>query len=165
LLWGLIALLAVAAIVIFLLLIRRPAKVYQAQLAETQKSHETKSEATHSTDTLPATTPLLEAASSKLVMPEGNEILLAGNARSFGRHDFEGFMPHDDISYISRQHVNIWYENGQYYTEDRSSTNGTKINSTNIKGTGRHALADGDVIELAGKLRIVFKENIDKEVQ
>lgn len=165
LLWGLIALLAVAAIVIFLLLIRRPAKVYQAQLAETQTSHETKSEATHSTDTLPATTPLLEAASAKLVMPEGNEILLAGNARSFGRHDFEGFMPHDDISYISRQHINIWYENGQYYTEDRSSTNGTKINSTNIKGTGRHALADGDVIELAGKLRIVFKENINKEVQ
>ena len=158
LLWGLIALLAVAAIVIALLLIRRPARVRRAQAADTQAGHTTQSEATHSTDTLPATTPVIEAASAKLAMPDGNEILLAGNARSFGRHDFEEFMPHEHVSYISRQHINIWYENGQYYIEDRSSTNGTRINGTDIKGTGRHALADGDVIELAGKLSITFKK-------
>ena len=68
------------------------------------------------------------------------------------------------VSYISRQHINIWSENGQYYIEDRSSTNGTRINGMDIKGTGRHALADGDVIELAGKLSINFqKQNINKE--
>jgi hypothetical protein len=166
LLWGLIALLAVAAIVIALLLIRRPARVRQAQAADTQPGHPIQSEETHSTDTLSVTTPVVEAAPAKLAMPDGNEILLAGNARSLGRRDFEGFMPHDHVSYISRQHINIWYENGQYYIEDRSSTNGTKINGTDIKETGGHALADGDVIELAGKLSITFKrQNIDKEVQ
>lgn len=167
LLWGLIALLAVAAVVIVVLLIRRPVKVRQAaQAPDTQAGHTTQPEAAFSTDTLPTTTPVLEAASAKLAMPDGNEILLAGNARSFGRHDFEGFVPHEHVSYISRQHINIWYENGQYYIEDRSSTNGTKINGTDIKGAGRHALADGDSIELAGKLSITFKkQNIEKEGQ
>ncbi len=158
LLWGLIALLAVAAIVIALLFIRRPVKVRRAQAGDTQSGQTTQSEATDYAGTLPATMPVMEATSAKLAMPDGNAILLAGNARSFGRHDFEGFMPQDNVSYISRQHINIWYENGQYYIEDRSSTNGTRINGTDIKGTGRHALTDGDLIELADKLSITFKK-------
>jgi hypothetical protein len=157
-LWGLIALLAVAAMVIVILLIRRPVKASRVQAADTQAGHTTQTEDTNSTDTLPVTTPVVEAAAAKLTLPGGNDILLAGNTRSFGRHDFVEFMPHDKVSYISRQHINIWYENGQYYIEDRSSTNGTKINGTDIKGAGRHALADGDVIELAGKLSITFKK-------
>jgi hypothetical protein len=164
LLWGLIFCLAVAAILILFLIFKRPRKVYQAQMAGTQTGHIAQSDETHSTDTLPATTPVMEAAPAKLIMPGGNEILLAGNARAFGRHDFEEFMPAEAVSYISRQHVNIWYENGQYFTEDRSSTNGTRVNGMDIKGTGRRALADGDIIELAGKLNITFKGNINKEV-
>jgi hypothetical protein len=158
LLWGLIFLLATAAIVIALLLIRRPARVNRVQEAETQAGHPIQAEETRSTDTLPVTTPVVEATPAKLAMPDGNEILLAGNARSLGRHDFEGFMTREHVPYISRQHINIWYEDGQYYIEDRSSTNGTRVNGTDIKGTGRHALADGDVIELAGKLSINFKK-------
>jgi hypothetical protein len=165
LIWGLVAFLAVAVIVMVALLIRRPVKVRRAQAADTQEGHATQPEATHSADTLPATTPVMEAASAKLAMPDGNEILLAGNARTFGRHDFEGFMPPDNVPYISRQHISIWYENGQYYIEDRSSTNGTKINGTDIRRAGRHALADGDLIELAGKLSITFNKYINKEVQ
>jgi hypothetical protein len=159
LLWGLIFLLAVAAIVIALLLTRRPARVHRVQETDTQAGHPIQSEETHTTDTLPVTTPVVEATPAKLAMPDGNELLLAGNARSLGRHDFEEFMPREHVTYISRQHINIWYEDGQYYIEDRSSTNGTKINGTDIKGTGRHQLADGDAIELAGKLSIIFKEN------
>ena len=168
LLWSLIALLAVAVIVMVVLLIRRPAKVRRALAADTQAGQATQSGATHGTDTLPSTSPVTGAASAKLAMPDGNEILLAGNGRTFGRRDFEGFMPQDHAPYISRQHINIWYENGQYYIEDRSSTNGTKINGVDIKGTGRHELADGDLIELAGKLSITFKKesvnNVNKEV-
>ena len=158
LLWGLIALLVIAAIVIIILLIRKHAVARRTQAADTQAGHATPAESTSPADTLPATTPVIEATPAKLVMPDGSEILLAGNAKSFGRHDFEKFLPHDNVSYISRQHINIWYENGQYYSEDRSSTNGTRINGTDIKGTGRHALADGDLIELAGKLSITFKK-------
>ena len=161
LLWGLIALIAllvVAAIVTALLLIRRRKRAQYAQETDTQAGLPNQSEETTSTDTSPVTTPALETSPAKLAMPDGNEILLAGNARSLGRHDFEKFMPPGNVTYISRQHLNLWYEDGNYYVEDRSSTNGTRINDTDIKGTGRHQLADGDVIDLAGKLSITFKE-------
>jgi hypothetical protein len=164
LLWGLIALLAIAVIVIAVLLIRRPARARRVQAADTQAGHETQTEDTDTADTELATTPVAEVAAAKLSPPGGNDILLAGNTRSFGRRDFEEFMPSSQISYISRQHLNIWAENGQYYVEDRSSTNGTRINGIDIKGTGRHELADGDVIELAGKLSLNFqKQDINKE--
>ena len=162
LLWGLIALLAIAVIVIAVLLARRPAKSRRAQAAETQPRHITQTEDTDTEDTELATTPVVEAAPAKLSLAGGNDILLAGNARSFGRRDFEEFMPSGQVSYISRQHINIWSENGEYYIEDRSSTNGTRVNGTDIKGTGRHVLADGDVIDLAGKLNLNFqKQNIN----
>jgi len=165
LLWGIIGFLVITAIVVVALLIRRPAKIREAQAADTQAGH-ISNEETRSTDTLPITTPVIDAVPATLIMPDGHEILLAGNARSFGRKDFEEFMPQDDISYISRQHINIWYDNDQYYIEDRSSTNGTKINDVDIKGNGRNALADGDIIELASKLTITFKiQNTDKEVE
>ena len=163
-LWGLIALLVVAAIVTAVLLIRRPRKVKNVQELDTQAGQPIQTEETTPTDTLPVTTPGQEPPPAKLAMPDGNEILLAGNARSLGRHDFEKFIPQEHVLYISRQHVNLWYEDGQYFIEDRSSTNGTKINGTAIKGTGRHQLSDGDSIELAGKLSITFNENI-QEVQ
>jgi len=161
LLWGLIFLLIVAVILIALLVVRKRSKSHSAPEAKTQAAYTTKqSEATNYSDNLPATTPVMVDASAKLVMPNGKDILLAGNARSLGRNDFEKFMLPDDIPYISRQHINIWYEDGQYYVEDRGSTNGTKINGINIKSTGRNSLNDGDVIEIAGKLSITFKENI-----
>jgi hypothetical protein len=163
-LWGLIFLLVVAAIVIAILLTRRHKRAQYIQEAGTQAGIPIQSEDTTLTDTSPVTTPAFEATPAKLAMPDGNEILLAGNAKFFGRHDFEKFMPPEHVTYISRQHINLWYEDGQYYIEDRSSTNGTRINGMDIKGTGQHQLADGDVIELAGKFSITFKEKI-KEVQ
>jgi pSer/pThr/pTyr-binding forkhead associated (FHA) protein len=108
--------------------------------------------------TAPAVTSVVEIPPAKLSMPDGSEILLAGNSRSFGRHDFDKFLPQDSVSYISRQHINIWYENDQYYIEDRSSTNGTRVNGMEIKGTGRHALENEDTIDLADKLKISFKK-------
>jgi len=163
-LWILLFALAVAAIIILFLIFKRPRKIYQT-LAATQSGHATSVEETHLTNMLPATEPVLSAVPAKLVIPDGKDIFLASNARSLGRHDFEEFMPAENVSYISRKHINIWFENGHYYIEDPSSTNGTRVNGTDIRGAGRHELTDGDVIELAGKIRITFKENIDKEVQ
>jgi flagellar basal body-associated protein FliL len=161
LLWGIIALLAIAVIVIVaVLLARRPART--RRVAETQARHATATEDTDTADTELGTTPVDDVGAAKLTLPGGNDILLAGNNRSFGRRDFEDFMSASQVSYISRQHINIWAENGEYYIEDRSSTNGTRVNGTAIKGTGRHVLADGDVIELAGKLSFNFqKQNIN----
>ncbi|MDD5312646.1 MAG: FHA domain-containing protein [Dehalococcoidia bacterium] len=162
LLYGLIALLAIAAILITVLLLRKPRAVPATQGNVTQApvttpAATTTAETTKPTSTYPATTPV-EPAPAKLVMPDGSETILAGNARSFGRKDFEKFLMADKITYISRQHINIWYENTQYYIEDRSSTNGTKVNGVEIKGSGRQALEDGDVIDLAGKLNFTFRK-------
>ena len=158
LLWGLIALLAVAAVIIAALLARKPAKVATSQASTTHAASTSPAEATMPAGTAPAVTSIVEIPPAKLSMPDGSEILLAGNSRSFGRHDFDKFLPEDSVSYISRQHINIWYENDRYYIEDRSSTNGTRLNGTEIKGTGRHALEDGDTIDLADKLKINFKK-------
>jgi hypothetical protein len=159
LLWGLIGLLAIAAILITVLLLTRSRKTPSVQHASTQPaSTSVASATTPSAETTPSTTSVIEAIPAKLATPDGSEIILAGNNRSFGRHDFEKFMAADKVSYISRQHINIWYEDKQYFIEDRSSTNGTKVNGTEIKGSGRQALEDGDQIDLGGKLTITFKK-------
>ena len=156
LLYGLIALLAVAAAVIVALLVRRQPAAPAAQSAGTRPAAATAATSA-STSASPATTPVGEVPAAKLALPDGSEMLLAGNARSFGRKDFEKFLAPDEVSYVSRQHINIWVEEGKYYIEDRSSTNGTRLNEVEIKDTGRHVLSAGDTINLAGKLNITFK--------
>ncbi|MGA2157758.1 MAG: FHA domain-containing protein [Dehalococcoidia bacterium] len=158
LLWGLIGLLAVAAVIIAALVARKPAKVATSQASATRAAGTSQIEPTMPAGTAPAITSIVEVPPAKLTMPDGSEILLLGNSRSFGRHDFDKFLPQDSVSYISRQHINIWYENDRYYIEDRSSTNGTRVNGMEIKGTGRRALDDGDTIDLADKLTISFKK-------
>lgn len=163
--WGLIALLVIAAVVIAALLIRllrRSARVQGVPETGVEAGYQTKAEVTQVTETLPATTPLI-VVPARLSIPGGHEIMLAGNARSFGRQDFKDYMLDEHNTYLSRQHIYIWYDDGEYYIEDRSSTNGTRINGIDIKGKGRHLLADGDAIELAGKINIVFTKNIHKE--
>ena len=159
LLWGLIGLLALAAILVTVLFLTRPRKSAAVQPAATQSASNTAVAAvtTPSSETTPSTTSVLEAVPARLSIPNGSEIILAGNSRNFGRHDFEKFMAADKASYISRQHINIWYEDGQYFIEDRSSTNGTKVNGVEIKGSGRHMLKDGDIIDLGNALTLTFK--------
>lgn len=159
LLYGLIALLAIASAVIVVLLIRRRAKPMPVPAAVGRgEALAPTAVAAAPADDLPATTPVVEAPPAKLSLPDGSEMLLAGDARALGRRDFEKFLTPDTITYISRQHINIWYEDNQYYIEDRSSTNGTSVNGKDIRGKGRYALKDGDVIDLAGKLTISFKK-------
>lgn len=165
LLWGMIGLLVIAALVITLLLVARPRKASVAQSSSGAQHASTQpvntsvaAVTTPAAETTPSNTSVMEAIPAKLATPDGSEIMLCGNNRSFGRHDFEKFLPSDKVSYISRQHINVWYEDNQYYIEDRSSTNGTWLNGTDIKGSGRHTLEDGDQIDLAGKLTITFKK-------
>ena len=155
LLYGLIGLLAIGAAVIVILLLMRPRAATPSYESGTRAASTSTAVATSTTQS--ASTSPVEAPPAKLTMPDGSEILLAGNTRSFGRQDFEKYLPPDRRSYISRQHVNIWYESENYFIEDRSSTNGTRLNGSEIKGSGRHILKDGDVLELAGKLSINFK--------
>jgi len=45
---------------------------------------------------------------------------------------------------LSRQHFSLSCENGDYYIEDRGSTNGTRLNGSDVRGKGRQPLKDGD---------------------
>jgi len=166
LLYGLLGLLAIAATVIVIMLVRRPRAPHPTSTAGTRAAStsaaSTSTAATSTAATSTAgdagpSTSVTEAPPAKLVMPDGSEMLLAGNTRTLGRQDFEKLLPGERSSFISRQHINVWYEDGKYYIEDRSSTNGTRINGSEIRGNGRQALVDGDVVELADKLSITFK--------
>jgi len=56
---------------------------------------------------------------------------------------------------VAQQHAEVIKENGRYVIEDRGSHAGTFVNKKKI--TGRHMLADGDVINV-GQATIVFSE-------
>ena len=74
-----------------------------------------------------------------------------------GRSDFRSLVKADKADLISREHLQFDCEDGEYYIEDRKSTNGTKINGKRISGKGRFLLKEGDKIELADALTLTFK--------
>jgi pSer/pThr/pTyr-binding forkhead associated (FHA) protein len=63
----------------------------------------------------------------------------------------------DKADLISRQHRRFDCEDGECFIEDRGSTNGTKLNGSNINGKGRYLLREGDKVELADILTLTYK--------
>jgi hypothetical protein len=109
-------------------------------------------------------------ARAKVVMPGGNEIMLAGMPVFIERSDFDSTLPHDLLMCISRQHVLITCNKGKYYVMDygregKGSTNHTRVNGIDIYNKRKKALKDGDCIELAGQseLTMTFKFIQDEE--
>jgi hypothetical protein len=100
---------------------------------------------------------MVAAPPASFTLAGGGEIPLSGSARSYGRNDFKSLTSSEKSSLLSRQHLLINYDNGRYYIEDRDSTNGTKVNGTEIRGSGKRALKDGDVIDLADEIKMNFK--------
>jgi hypothetical protein len=94
---------------------------------------------------------------SKLVLPDGNNIILAEATKYLGRSDFEKSVAPNAVSMISRQHFFIKYEDGKYFIDDYSSANGTKVNGIDIKGKGWQELKDGDKIDIANVAVVTFK--------
>jgi S1-C subfamily serine protease len=94
---------------------------------------------------------------SKLVSPDGNNIMLTETTKSLGRNDFERMVPSNSLNLISRQHFYIKYESGKYYIEDYNSANGTKLNGIDIKGKGRLELRDGDSIDVGGIISLNYR--------
>jgi hypothetical protein len=164
LLYGLLALLAVAAAIIVILLIRRYRHGSEPPGPLPREPITVSAEIIAPAETAPATTSVISAVAARLTLPDGSEIVLAGNNRDFGRHDFEKFLPQEKLTCISRQHFNITYEDNQYFIEDRASTNGTRVNGIEIRGAGRRALEDNDDLEIATRLHVKFSKNVSKEV-
>ena len=49
---------------------------------------------------------------------------------------------------VSRLHGRVWFENDAWWVEDRNSSRGTRLNTVEIKGKGRHQLHVHDLIEV-----------------
>lgn len=155
----LIGLLAIAAVGVIVFLVRRPAAASTGNRAGTRAAYlPWSTPATRVQGDLPHTTPVDIGPGPKFVTSDGGIVPISGNTGSLGRSDFRSLAKPDKADLISREHIRFDNEDGEYYIEDRNSTNGTKVNGTRISGKGRFLLSDGDIIELADALTITFKQ-------
>jgi hypothetical protein len=155
-----IGLLAAAAGVIVTLLVRKPAKAYIGTGSGTHAGYlasSTAPAATLAASGIPMTTPLAAGPSAKFISEDGKELSLNAAGQSLGRSDLRGLTAPGKADLLSRQHFSLSCENGDYYIEDRGSTNGTRLNGSDVRGKGRQPLKNGDKIELASALTITFK--------
>jgi pSer/pThr/pTyr-binding forkhead associated (FHA) protein len=104
---------------------------------------------------MPITKPVEADLPAKFVAPGGTTMPVTG--KPMGRRDFQALISADKAGLISRQHILVTYENSQYSIEDFNSTNGTKLNGSEIRGTGKHTITGGDTVELAGTLNLTFQ--------
>jgi len=159
--WFLVLLLLAASITIVVLLflkrrIKRESTVLHQETMGEMSICNIDSQTAKKLGVLPITTPVIDISPARLSISNKGDIVLTGDSRSLGRKDFEKFLSADSVAYISRIHFTIWWEGSHYYIEDNSSTNGTKINGSEIKNAGSRQLNNGDIISLAGKLEITF---------
>jgi len=154
----LIGLLALAAVGVIVFLVRRPTAASAGNRAGTRAGYMPwTGTATRVDGDLPQTTPVDTGPGPKFVTSDGGSVPLSGNSGSLGRSDFRSMAKSGKADLISREHIRFDCEDGDYFIEDRNSTNGTKVNGTKISGKGRFLLNDGDVIELADALSLTFR--------
>jgi hypothetical protein len=153
----LISLIAVAAVVAIVLFVRRPAAAYSGNRAGTRAEHLLCAADTQVSGKTAHTTPIATGLGPKFMASDGGYIPISENVGSLGRNDFRSLVKLDKADLISRQHIRLDCEDGEYYIEDCHSTNGTKLNGSSIRGKGRYLLKDGDMIELADALTLTFK--------
>jgi len=109
---------------------------------------------------LPSRPPAHGARAATLELPNGLEIRLGVEGGEIGRAQVARSLGLDELGAISRQHFRISFEDGRPYIEDIGSANGTMVSGRNIRGEGSLELHDGDVIEMAGKVSLKFKADL-----
>jgi len=90
-----------------------------------------------------------------LALPNGLEIQLAGSSKSIGRGELARALGLDELCLISRQHFRVTCSDGQHFIEDMGG-GGTSLNGTDIRDQGEVSLNEGDLIELAGTVKLKF---------
>jgi hypothetical protein len=97
---------------------------------------------------------------ARLVTDTGMVCLLTGSL-VLGRSSFQGVLPDHKTNQVSRRHCRIWKESRKYLIEDgvggQRSTNGTRVDKTEIRGAGPVELRNGSVIELGGMVWLRFE--------
>jgi hypothetical protein len=96
---------------------------------------------------------------AKLVLKENHEFLIKEYERIFGREDFIGVAPADELMFIGKEHFKITREDDGYYIEDLNTKNGTSLEEEDITGLGKRKLTVGDEILVAKTLQIKYFES------
>lgn len=96
---------------------------------------------------------------AKLVLKENQEFLIKEYERIFGREDFIGVAPADELMFIGKEHFKIVRDDNGYYIEDLNTKNGTYLDGEDISGQGKRKLTDDDEILVAKTLRIKYFED------
>ena len=104
---------------------------------------------------MPAPQPAVAKIHNVLVLPDGTELIATDQKKTFGRVDFA--RQASDPMWVSRNHFTLFEENGVAYIQDDGSSNGTKVNGKEIKGTGKQQLKSGDEIIVGDALKVIFK--------
>jgi hypothetical protein len=158
LLYVLVAVLMAAATVAVLVIVtRKPALALAAEGAGTRVGHLSCVATTRTENDSAHTNAVASAPGPKLLTPDGKQVPLPANTGVLGRKDFRPLLTPDEAALVSREHLYINCEGGNYYIEDKGSTNGTRLNGADIRGKGRHLLKDGDEIRLANVLTLIFR--------
>ncbi|MGC1123062.1 MAG: zinc ribbon domain-containing protein [Candidatus Methanofastidiosia archaeon] len=107
---------------------------------------------------VPAPPPTPAAPSiAKLVLPGAAEIPIPASGKTIGRADFIKHVSPEEAKFVSREHLKIVSEYGKYYIIDEGSTNGTRLNGTEIKELGRKELTNNDKIVLGDAITLRFQ--------
>lgn len=96
---------------------------------------------------------------AKLVLKENHEFLIKEYERTFGREDFIGVAPVDELMFIGKEHFKITRNDDGYYIEDLNTKNGTSLDGEDISGLGKRKLTDDDEIIVANTLQIKYFED------
>lgn len=93
---------------------------------------------------------------AKLMGPNGLEIELGFGLRAFGRRDFVGYVPEEDLAYISRRHFEVRGSREGFFIRDLGSLNGTWVNGNKLERGDLVKLTNGSVIDVAEVVRLKF---------
>lgn len=151
------ALMAAATVAAIVFVTRKPALAYAADTAGTRLGTLSCTASTRSAGESNGTRTATLGSGPGLVAPDGKEVSLPANGGVLGRKDFRSLVEAEKAAMISREHIRLYCEGGSYYIEDSSSTNGTELNGSDIRGEGKQPLKDGDEIRLANVLTLTFR--------
>lgn len=152
----LLGLVAAASVIIVALLVRKPVTgtAFTGGTSAGRAVSTVGVAASQPATQIPATSPVISALAASFISSSGTPMPIMD--RAMGRRDFQELAPPDLAGTISREHIRITFEDSLYYIEDTDSTNGTRLNGSEIRGSGRHIIADGDSVELARALKLTF---------
>ena len=153
-----LGLLALGAGVAVYLLLRKPSAAYAGVRAGGSTvciASMVAPVSTVTSSTVAVSTAVITGHRGSLISPDGKALPVTDGV--LGRRELLGLAQPVKADLISRQHLSITYGDGRYMVEDLNSTNGTRLNGVEISCHGKQPVEDGDIIEVAGILKLVFR--------